>query len=186
MKNNLLNKSKKYVDDAYGEKKSHFQNTLEWLLKLNPNTDEAMQIAAYCHDIERAFDKDKGDKCFRIDKNALKKHQENGGKIMYDFLTKNCDDEKLAAKVKHLISCHEWGGDKDQDLIQAADSLSFLEKYSERKQKMTDRFSKKEMLKKLEFMFERIRNKEAKKIAKPMYQKTLKIVEEEYETNKYT
>lgn len=38
------------------EDPEHAQNTLEWLLKLKPDADEALQIAALGHDIERAFE----------------------------------------------------------------------------------------------------------------------------------
>ncbi len=31
----------------------HAENTLDWLLKLKPDADEALQIAALGHDIER-------------------------------------------------------------------------------------------------------------------------------------
>ena len=34
----------------------HAQNTLEWLLKLKPDADETLQIAALGHDIERAME----------------------------------------------------------------------------------------------------------------------------------
>lgn len=37
----------------------HSKNTLEWLLKLKPDADEALQIAALAHDIERAIEKRK-------------------------------------------------------------------------------------------------------------------------------
>jgi len=47
-----LEKAKEFVDQSVGPK-PHFQNTLDWLLNLKPDADEALQIAAYCHDIER-------------------------------------------------------------------------------------------------------------------------------------
>ncbi|MCH8932999.1 MAG: hypothetical protein IH923_08035, partial [Nitrospinae bacterium] len=34
----------------------HADNTLEWLLKFDPKTDPAMQIAALAHDIDRAVE----------------------------------------------------------------------------------------------------------------------------------
>jgi hypothetical protein len=33
----------------------HSKNTLEWLLKLKPDADDALKIAALGHDIERAI-----------------------------------------------------------------------------------------------------------------------------------
>jgi hypothetical protein len=37
----------------------HSKNTLEWLLKLKPDADEALKIAALGHDIERAIEERK-------------------------------------------------------------------------------------------------------------------------------
>ena len=37
----------------------HAENTLEWLLKLDPAADQALQIAALAHDIERAVEAQK-------------------------------------------------------------------------------------------------------------------------------
>ena len=37
----------------------HSKNTLEWLLKLKPDADESLKIAALGHDIERADEKQK-------------------------------------------------------------------------------------------------------------------------------
>ena len=34
----------------------HAENTLDWLLRLKPDADEALQIAALGHDIERALE----------------------------------------------------------------------------------------------------------------------------------
>ncbi len=35
----------------------HAENTLEWLLKHEPDADEALQIAAMGHDIDRAIER---------------------------------------------------------------------------------------------------------------------------------
>ncbi len=37
----------------------HAENVLEWVLKLKPDADEALQIAALAHDIDRAVEKRK-------------------------------------------------------------------------------------------------------------------------------
>ncbi len=37
----------------------HAENTLEWLLKLDPAADQALQIAAFAHDIDRAVEAQK-------------------------------------------------------------------------------------------------------------------------------
>jgi hypothetical protein len=38
------------------EDRRHAENTLDWLLMLKPDADEALQIAALGHDIERALE----------------------------------------------------------------------------------------------------------------------------------
>jgi hypothetical protein len=42
-------------------------------------------------------------------------------------LRANGAQEDLANGVEALIRVHEWGGSPDANLVQAADSLSFLE-----------------------------------------------------------
>ena len=37
----------------------HSKNTLQWLLRLKPNADEGLRIAALGHDIERAIEERK-------------------------------------------------------------------------------------------------------------------------------
>ncbi|MEK6825240.1 MAG: hypothetical protein AABY00_00465 [Nanoarchaeota archaeon] len=46
-----------YVKDAFREHPGqirHFERTLYWLREYHAEADEAFQIAAYAHDIERA------------------------------------------------------------------------------------------------------------------------------------
>ncbi len=45
-------------NSAVPEDPVHSKNTLEWLLRLNPDADEALKIAALGHDIERAIDRE--------------------------------------------------------------------------------------------------------------------------------
>jgi hypothetical protein len=153
--------------------KEHFKNTLEWLLNLKPDADEALQIAAYCHDIERV-NKKPGAKRFLIydDPGMLREHQEVGGQTMYDFLIKNGAPEELAERVKHLISYHEDGGDEDQNLLKDADSISYLEVNAPKHLK-EGIFSEQEMKEKFNFMFDRITSETARELAKPFYNRAI-------------
>ena len=105
----------------------HSKNTLEWLLKLKPNADEALKIAALGHDIERAFEYRKVKrKDYRGYDEFKKDHALNSAKILKEIMT-GCNVRKeLADDVFFLVSRHEIGGDKRVDVLKDADSISFF------------------------------------------------------------
>ncbi len=111
----------------------HLEKTVDWLLKLHPQADEALLIAGIAHDIERAFREEKvyrkmfhSDNAF-LDDSFLDYHQQRSAKIIADFLQRlNCPTT-LSKKVFHLVSHHETGGDFETDMLKDADSLSFFQ-----------------------------------------------------------
>jgi len=105
----------------------HSKNTLEWLLKLEPNADEALKIAALGHDIERAIEKRKVKRKDYRDYGDFKKaHALNSANILKEIMT-GCNVRKeLVDDVFFLVSCHETGGDKRVDVLRDADSISFF------------------------------------------------------------
>ena len=67
------------------------KNTLEWLLKLKPDADEALQIAALAHDIERAIEKRKVKRKDYKDYDEFKNaHALNSANISVE-ITKKCN-----------------------------------------------------------------------------------------------
>ncbi len=105
----------------------HSKNTLEWLLKLNPAADAALQIAALGHGIERAIE---GRKIKREDfknydefKDA---HALNSAKVMTEVM-KECNiSKRLADDIFSLVRYHETGNTKRIDILRDADSISFF------------------------------------------------------------
>ena len=100
----------------------HGQTTLEWLLKLKPDADESLQIAALGHDIERAMEdrkisRDKYDN-FDVFKEA---HAENSAQILKKIMEDFDLEKDLIEKVYQLVCHHETGGDPRSDLIRDAD-----------------------------------------------------------------
>jgi hypothetical protein len=183
----MLEKVKKFVDESFRNKgknhqMDHFLNTIDWLLEIKPDADEAMQIAAVAHDIERAFRKsDVNDRKMEYgftDSKFLEMHSERGAEIIGKFLEKNDANKEIIAKVKKLVSTHEVGGDEDQNFIKDADSLSFFEVnvkfFLTEKVKVNGKERVKE---KFDWMYNRISSKKAKKLAKPMYENALKCLE---------
>ena len=94
---------------------------------------------------------------------------------MEDFLSRSNAPVELAKKVRHLISRHEVGGDKEQDLIRDADSISFLENLVDSfiKEKVPD-FGFEDVKKKFQWMFDRIGSDKAKQLAEPFYKDAIK------------
>ena len=108
----------------------HLARTREWVLVLDPQAGEALEIAAVIHDIERAFpaDDDPFDPTAPPGADGYEEwHQQRSADIGERWLREQHAPEELTADVGALIRVHESGGSPRADLLQAADSLSFLE-----------------------------------------------------------
>ena len=110
------------------EDSRHADNTLEWLLRLEPDTSAALQLAALGHDIDRAIE---GLKVRRADfdnYDAFKAaHARNSAQILRQILVA-CDVERqIVDEACRLVRAHEEGGDPDSDLLQDADSISYFD-----------------------------------------------------------
>lgn len=105
----------------------HAKNTLEWLLKLKPNADEALKIAALGHDIERAIEERKVRyKNYKSYDEFKKAHALNSAKILKEIMTVCNVRKELVDDVFFLVSRHEIGGDKRVNILKDADSISFF------------------------------------------------------------
>jgi len=167
------------VGDNHGIK--HFERTVYWLKQLKPDADEALLIAAFAHDIERAFrdhanydNIKKSAKGFSGDEHLIP-HQKKGAKIIADFLEQQGADGKLIERVVMLVNKHEVGGNDDQNLLKDADSISFLENninhFIDVKVKQT---SKQIVKEKFDWMFNRITSEKAKQITRLWYEDGIK------------
>ncbi|MGR3179006.1 MAG: DUF4202 family protein [Candidatus Anammoxibacter sp.] len=106
----------------------HAENTLEWLLKIDPFADHSLQIAALSHDIDRADDKRKVQRSDFIDYDAFKSaHAINGAKILEEILNKCNVADFITKEACRLVTLHEVGGDPRSDLLKDADSISFFD-----------------------------------------------------------
>jgi len=150
----------------------HHLRTRDFLLKLYPKASVEAQIAALTHDIERQFPPKVPDPKNFEDKRYLTKHGKRSAKFVIKFL-KSIKVKIDYKKLEMLISNHEIGGNKETNLIRDADSLSFLENTTKA---FIKKFSKEECQQKFTYMFKRIENPTAKKLAKPLYQKALKLL----------
>jgi hypothetical protein len=107
----------------------HLMRTRDWALELDPGAREALRLAALTHDIERHFPGGLvQDKTGPWDDPAYNRaHAERSARIVGEWLVEQGAERELVAPVEELIRMHETGGSPEADLLQAADSLSFLE-----------------------------------------------------------
>jgi hypothetical protein len=181
-KSELFKKVEQFLVDSFGPNHitaPHLKRTVHWARALDPSADEAVLIAALAHDIQRAEGDrpavtDEAFKDFNVE-DYLQYHQEKGGEIMEDLLIRSNAPAELAKKVNHLISKHEVGGDREQDLLRDSDSISFLENLVDLfiEEKVPD-FGFEDVQKKFKWMFDRIGSDKAKQLAEPFYKDAVK------------
>ena len=106
----------------------HSKNTLEWLLKLMPDADESLKIAALGHDIERAIEKRKVRRQDYKDYDAFKDaHALNSANVLAEIM-QACDiEKKMIDEVFSLVRQHETGGTDRVDILKDADSISYFD-----------------------------------------------------------
>jgi len=109
------------------EDSRHAENTLDWLLRFKPDADEALQIAALGHDIERALEARKVKRDDFPDYDAFKAvHARNSAEILKGIM-EDCEISRdMASEVCLLVCRHETGGDHRADLIKNADGVSYF------------------------------------------------------------
>ncbi len=106
----------------------HADNTLEWLLFLNPDAGDALQLAALSHDIERAIEKNKIKRADFNDYDAFKAaHARSSAKLLRSVLAECQVAKAVVDEACRLVSVHEVGGDPDADLLKDADSISYFD-----------------------------------------------------------
>jgi hypothetical protein len=160
----------------------HLVRTRDWLLELEPEPGEALVLAALTHDMERHFP---GGPTFAPgtmapDEPAYRmEHSERSAGIVGEWLRGQGGDEELVTEVEELILLHETGGSPEADLLQAADSLSFLEVNADlvAAWALDGRCSKERAKEQLTYMLERIRLDRARELANPLYVEGLAVVD---------
>ena len=160
----------------------HLVRTRDWLLKLDPGASEAARLAAVTHDMERHFpggpvedlgrEPEENDEYRRL-------HSERSAVIVGDWLCGEGAPEELVQDVRRLILAHETGGAPDEDLVQAADSLSFLEVNAGVVVRWftSGRCGPERSKAQLRWMLERIRVPRARELAQPLYEEAVAVVD---------
>jgi hypothetical protein len=125
----LLDGARAWIEEAHPHPR-HLVRTLELVCELEPGAGEALCIAAVTHDSERAYpDPDPPfDSALHFDvPGYLRFHQRRSAETTGRWLDERGVPAALRDEVVALVVVHEEGGSPEADLLQAADSLSFLE-----------------------------------------------------------
>jgi len=114
---------------AVPEDPRHSVNTLEWLLEFEPGADEALQLAALGHDIDRAVETSKVLRADFSDYDDFKAaHARHSAEMLLEILEQcGVGDPALSDEVYRLVCLHEVGGDVRSELLVDADSLSYFD-----------------------------------------------------------
>jgi hypothetical protein len=124
----LVEIAAQWVLETYKHNSLHLINSLEWLDRIAPGSGEHVRLATVTHDMERAFP---GPDMPVWDGNESYEyyvaHSNRSARIVGEWLGGQGADEALREQVDALIRVHEFGGWPEADLVQAADSLSFLD-----------------------------------------------------------
>ncbi len=126
-------KAKEIIAEAisHSEEKTdpgHSLNTLEWLLKLQPDADEISQLAALAHDIERARSDRLRPKMFRTYDEYKSAHALRGAEIAKQILQEVGYNDQAAERLFEMIKYHEVGnGNPEVAALMNADSISYFD-----------------------------------------------------------
>jgi len=106
----------------------HADNTLEWLLRLEPAAGASLQLAALAHDIDRAIEEVKVKRADFDDYDAFKAaHARHGAELLRPMLSACGVARDMVDEACRLVEVHEVGGDPDADLLKDADSISYFD-----------------------------------------------------------
>lgn len=172
----LLENARQWVVKKYEYNSYHLLKALEWLDRIAPDASEAVRLATLTHDMERAFpgpDQPIHKQLKGFDDHEYNMaHAQRSARIVGVWLREQAADEALVVEVERLITAHENGGWPEANLVQAADSLSFLETNIDLFLNMirSGKRSADEVAVKFDYTLERIQVPYAHELALPMYE----------------
>jgi signal transduction histidine kinase len=184
----LIEAARQWVIDKYPYNSHHLIKALEWLDRIAPDASEAVRLATLTHDMERAFPGPDQPVLEKIDGGSIEAaynvlHSERSARFVGEWLREQGADQALVEEVEKLIKVHEVGGWPEANLVQAADSLSFLETNIDLFLNMarTGKRTLDEVAVKLYTTLHRIQVVHARELALPMYGAAIGRVKEEFQ-----
>jgi hypothetical protein len=167
----LILAARAWVIGNYPYNRDHLLRALERLDDLAPGSSEAVRLATLTHDMERAFPGPDSPRMSALDDPEYNQlHCQRSARIVTAWLRDQDAPHPLVSDVEQLILAHETGGSAEADLVQAADSLSFLDTNIDLFLGFvrSGRFPVSAVRKKFEQTYDRIRVPRARAIARPL------------------
>lgn len=176
----LIQLGRTWVVENYPYNRTHLLRSLDWLERIAPSATEAVRLATLTHDMERAFGGPDAIPIKMGDRAYEEAHSNRSARIVGEWLRLNGAEDALVSRVEDLIRVHEWGGTPDADLVQAADSLSFLETNIALMLGFvrSGKYPADVIARKFDEMYERIRVPLARELARPMWEQAKKRLAE--------
>lgn len=156
----------------------HLTRAADWMLAIAPDAPEHLVLAALMHDLERSVPGgpvlDKANMAWD-DLAYNTAHTRRSAEVVSGWLRDNGAPDAFVQGVQQPIREHEFGGSPEGDLMQAADSISFLETNGELVSTWAVRgeCSAEKSEEKLRWMYERIRLARARPWALPYLERSL-------------
>jgi Domain of unknown function (DUF4202) len=178
----LRDHAREWVYANYAHGAPHLLQAEVWLQHLKPDASEELLLAALTHDMERAFpgpDSPTLDPKQGVDNPVyIIAHSERSARIVSTYLREQGASDECIEQVARLIRAHEYGGDFDENFVQAADSLSFLEVNVDVFLGWMDAGDKlwngDAVEAKFTWMYERIQVAQARELARPLYEEAMR------------
>lgn len=159
----------------------HLLATRRWAVRLRPHASLELKLAALVHDAERHFPGGPTSTPVRFDDPSyLFAHSIRAAEFVDAFLEGlGTVDDDFRYRVRSLVLRHEVGGGVEADVLQAADSLSFLETlgWITVQWVQSGRYTMEKAKGKLAYMLERMRPTEAHEFGLPMYELAVRDLE---------
>jgi hypothetical protein len=170
-----------WIDDYYD--RDHLTRAGDWMLAVAPEAPEYLVVAALLHDLERKIPGGPSLEFATVpwsDRSYNDAHTGRSAVVVPTWLTAFGADPELALAVAQPIREHEFGGSPDGDLMQAADSISFLETNADLVAGWINagRCTPDKGIEKLRWMGERVRHPEGQEIARRYMERSIRQCEE--------
>jgi Domain of unknown function (DUF4202) len=167
----LVHAATRWVVESYPYNSHHLMRALEWLDRLAPGSRTAVRLATLTHDMERAFPGPDQPVATTLDDPVYyTAHSNRSARIVGAWLRDQGAESEVIEDVEALIRVHEFGGWPEADLVQAADSLSFLETNIDLFLGFvrSGKYSAHDVNVKFEYAYNRIRVPQARELARPL------------------
>lgn len=156
----------------------HLTRAGDWMLVVEPEAPDHLVLAALMHDLERSIPGGPVLDMANVgwdDKTYNGAHTGRSAAVVATWLVEHGAPPELVVAVQQPIREHEFGGSPEGDLMQAADSISFLEANGELVAGWALRgmCSVEKAEEKLRWMYERIRLERARPLAEPYLERSL-------------